>query len=121
MADHRLTSEHLRLIGRVLAPFADRIELAGLFGSRATGHARPNSDVDLVLFGTLSVDDIALLWEAFDESDLPMTVDVVAYHLIDYAPFRDHIDRVLRPLFSRADLVSSFAVQEKAAERIESA
>ena len=48
---HQLSQQQLAVLRAVLAPFADRIELVGIFGSRATGMARPNSDIDLVLYG----------------------------------------------------------------------
>ena len=50
-----------------------------VFGSRATGHARPFSDVDLLITrpATLSWAERAELSDAFEASDLPFRVDVV--------------------------------------------
>lgn len=49
-----------------------------VFGSRTTGRARPASDLDLAVGGSdLSLREHALLDEAFEESDLPMCVDIV--------------------------------------------
>ena len=52
-----------------------------VFGSRANGKARLFSDLDIAIFGDhpLSLDKLALLREAFDESDLPYKVDIVDY------------------------------------------
>ena len=49
------------------------------FGSRARRCAKPYSDLDLVIMGDepLSLDALAVLNEAFAESDLPWKVDVV--------------------------------------------
>ena len=49
------------------------------FGSRATGHAKPYSDLDLAISGDkpLGIDLTAQLTEAFAESDLPYKVDIV--------------------------------------------
>lgn len=104
MSDHGLTEAQLDIIRRILMPFAGKIECAGLFGSRATGKHRPNSDIDLVVYGSLSADDIGQMKTQFDESYLPVKVDLVAYSLVTYAPFKEHIDNVMKPLFARADL-----------------
>jgi predicted nucleotidyltransferase len=48
------------------------------FGSRATGvRLKRFSDLDLAIDGNLSLLESARLSEAFDESSLPMKVDVV--------------------------------------------
>lgn len=50
-----------------------------VFGSRATGRARPFSDVDLLITrpATLNWAQRAALSDAFEASDLPFRVDVV--------------------------------------------
>jgi predicted nucleotidyltransferase len=54
-----------------------------IFGSRATGKAKKYSDVDLALIGQGPVPNqtIAYLSEAFDNSSLPYTVDIVDFTL----------------------------------------
>ena len=49
------------------------------FGSRVTGGARPGSDLDLVVLGNepLPLRTLFRLKDAFEESDLPILVDVV--------------------------------------------
>jgi predicted nucleotidyltransferase len=49
------------------------------FGSRVTGTAKPYSDLDLVILTDipLSLERMATIKGAFDESDLPIRVDVV--------------------------------------------
>jgi len=101
---HGLSPHHLAIIAEVLAPFADRITEAALFGSRATGRARPNSDIDLVLFGDIDQPTLDRIWTRFDESPLPFTVDVQADRLIAYPPLKAHIASVKRPLFVQRDL-----------------
>ena len=53
-----------------------------VFGSRVTGRARRRSDLDLAVGGDtpLGFGLMANLREAFDESDLPIEVDVVDLH-----------------------------------------
>jgi type I restriction enzyme S subunit len=64
------------------------------FGSRANGKARLYSDLDIVIYGArpLSLDKLALLREAFDESDLPYKVDIVDYLTIS-KEFQKIIDK----------------------------
>ena len=92
------------IIRSVLAPFADKIDRVAVFGSHATGRARENSDIDLVIYGRLDQTDVDRLWTAFDESALIVTVDVVAYNLAPYPPLKRHIDEVAKTLFDHGDL-----------------
>ena len=66
---------------------------AFVFGSRATGRARPYADLDLALDAgrSLTLDEHAALIEAFSESDLPFKVDIVDLALASKA-FRVIID-----------------------------
>ena len=105
MPDHGLTHEQLRIIHDILSSYADRIERVGLFGSRAKGTARKNSDIDIVLYGTLDDALIDRLWTLFDESSLVLKVDVNAYDRIAYPPLKAHIDAVMMPLFTQEDLM----------------
>lgn len=78
---------------RLLLPFAARFREVRVFGSRATGRARRNSDLDLVIF---EADEklVAEMATALEESLLPMTVDLVAYERVTSDLLRNHIDRV---------------------------
>ena len=69
----------------ILAAHLPHGSVAWVFGSRATGRARPLSDLDLAADAgrRLTLDEIAELVEAFTESDLPYKVDVVDWHGID--------------------------------------
>ncbi len=98
MTVHGLSDDHAEIIRNVLQPFATQIDRVGLFGSRATGTHRPDSDIDLILYGALQEADVARIITRFSESLLPFTVDVHAYHLISYPPLKAHIDAVMRPL-----------------------
>lgn len=52
-----------------------------VFGSRATGTAKPHSDLDLVIMGDapLPVTKMRILRDAFEDSDLPFQVDLVEW------------------------------------------
>lgn len=64
------------------------------FGSRAKGTAKPYSDLDLALMTTrpLSIEQSAILKEAFDVSDLPIRVDVVDFSAVS-ASFQKIIEQ----------------------------
>ncbi len=54
---------------------------AWAYGSRVTWKARPQSDLDMVVFATPEqAHAVANLKEAFEESDLPFRVDLFAWH-----------------------------------------
>jgi uncharacterized protein len=101
MSWHGLTEWQLKIIADILRPYADKIEMVGLFESRVTGRYRENSDIDLVLYGNLQESDVDRLHTLFAESSLPLKVDVTAYDLVDYPPLKSHIAKVMRPLFAK--------------------
>jgi predicted nucleotidyltransferase len=70
-----------------------------VFGSRATGKARRRSDLDLAVGGDepLTLRQRALLNDDFDESDLPIRVDVVDLNAIS-PEFRSRIERDFIPI-----------------------
>lgn len=105
IADSGLTLFQQKILKDILKPFVNKIDMVGLFGSRATGKYRENSDIDMVIYGDLKEDDINRLWTLFDTSLLPIKVDVQAYSLITYTPLKKHIDMVMQPLFLKEDLL----------------
>lgn len=102
--NHGLTPQQLQLMKDILAPYANTIQRVELFGSRAAGTYRDNSDIDLVLHGPVNEDTVNRLWTIFSESALPFKVDVKAYSLTDYAPLKQHMDEVHTLLFTQNDL-----------------
>ena len=72
-----------------------------VMGSRVTGRAKPFSDLDLVVMGDepLNLRTRGQLREAFDDSDLPFTVDIVEWASAS-AAFRGIIEAQARPLRS---------------------
>jgi predicted nucleotidyltransferase len=104
---HGLSGETLEQIRCILRPFADSIDRVGIFGSRATGRMRPQSDIDLVIYGPIDQMTIDRLWTLFSESSLEYSVDVVGYDLISHPPLKQHIDAVEKTLFQKTDLFDS--------------
>ncbi len=102
--NHGLSDRQLAVFKQILALFADEIASVELFGSRATGDYRPNSDIDLVLRGGIKEKQIDRLWTLFHESNLPISVDVKSYELTTYPPLKAHMDKVCKTLFTQHDL-----------------
>ena len=88
-----LNPNYLATVERILADHVPACEVRA-YGSRATWTAKDYSDLDLAVGGDEPVDRITLgrLREAFEESDLPMRVDVLDWHAIPES-FREVIKR----------------------------
>ena len=107
MNDNGLSDEQLNIIKGVLLPFAENIESVGLFGSRAIGKYRSNSDIDMVIYGNLSEKTADRIATLFTDSSLPVKVDVISYNHIAYPPLKVHIDSVVKSLFNHEDLLGN--------------
>lgn len=88
-----LTDFELELVREVLRCHSAIVE-AKIFGSRAKGDFRPNSDVDLALWGNISTPTLAAIAGDLDELPLPYAFDVQVYDAIRHRPLREHIDRI---------------------------
>ena len=88
-----LNPNHLGTVKAILAEHVPECEVRA-FGSRATWAAKDYSDLDLAILGKGPLDWTTLgrLKEAFEESDLPMRVDVLDWHAIS-GGFREVIER----------------------------
>ena len=102
--NHGLSDRQLMVLKQILSLYAEEIASVELFGSRASGDYRPNSDVDLVLRGAIEEKHIDRLWTMFHESNLPFSVDVKSYEMTTYPLLKAHMDKVCKPLFSQQDL-----------------
>lgn len=73
-----LSPTQLEIVHGILARVIPDREV-WVFGSRVQGRAKPFSDLDLVVMGEqpLSLSTSAELADAFEQSDLPIKVDVV--------------------------------------------
>ena len=78
-----LSPAHLAIVERILDEVVPGCEVRA-FGSRATWTAKDYSDLDLAVVGDGPLDRRTLdrLKEAFEESTLPMRVDVADWHAI---------------------------------------
>lgn len=99
MNDFGLTEHALQLVRAVFARHAAIAEVR-VFGSRAKGSHRPESDIDLALFGRIDPKLLAAVAGELDELPLPYRFDVQAYSSIVNSALREHIDRVGQVLFT---------------------
>ncbi|MGB9080945.1 MAG: nucleotidyltransferase domain-containing protein [Desulfuromonadaceae bacterium] len=82
-----------REVKRILAQYVPE-HAVWAFGSRVSGPAKTYSDLDIVIITDqpLSLERMATIRDAFDESDLPIRVDVVDWAATS-ASFREIIRR----------------------------
>ncbi len=80
-----LEPAHLALVSNILRAHLPACARVFVFGSRALARTKPYSDLDLLIDAgrPLSLDDTAVLAEAFSESDLPFKVDLADRHRVD--------------------------------------
>jgi predicted nucleotidyltransferase len=71
-----LSEDELRTVRDIVGAVLPGVEVWG-FGSRATGSARPFSDLDLLFGRRLSLEERAELRDRFEASTLPFIVDLV--------------------------------------------
>lgn len=78
------------------------IDRVTLFGSRAKGTARSNSDIDLAVYGItddLKIEELAI---ELEELPMPYKFDVKAFENIRHIPLREHIERVGMVIYSKS-------------------
>lgn len=88
-----LTRTEIGQLTAVLSHYP-QVHQAVLFGSRAKGTARTNSDIDLALYG--DIDDLTVEQIALDMDELPMPYlfDIKAIATMKNPALIDHIQRV---------------------------
>ena len=104
MTKHGLCPKNLCMIREILMPYREQIESVAVFGSRAQGTYQSFSDLDLVVYGDINPEWERRLHTLFDDSSLPMRVDVKAYALISSPALKRRIDKAGLLLFSKEDL-----------------
>ena len=93
-----LTDTQIKQISLVLETAgASRV---AVFGSRAKGNWRPNSDIDIAVWGKNV--NIGRVLSDLDELPMPYKFDVLDYDDLTNIELRDHIDRVGQVIFTRA-------------------
>jgi len=80
-----LEPAHLALVSDILRAHLPACAHVFVFGSRALARTKPCSDLDLLIDAgrPLSLDERAILAEAFSDSDLPFRVDLADRHRVE--------------------------------------
>jgi len=85
------------IIDKLIAVFEQnsKVDKALVFGSRAKGNYRPDSDIDIAIKGQdLHTDDIIAMSVAFEENGITHKIDLINYDTINEPDLKDHIDRM---------------------------
>ncbi len=103
-----VSSTHRSIVEDILRRHAPRPCQVWAFGSRVRGKARRFSDLDLAFDAgrPLTLHDTAVLADAFDESDLPWSVDIVDLVTCSET-FRREIESHAVPVFEAPSDVSA--------------
>ncbi|MGF1763560.1 nucleotidyltransferase domain-containing protein [Aliivibrio kagoshimensis] len=87
-----LKESHKTLVIEILLK-RKAVKAAWLFGSRAMGTYRSNSDIDLVLGGdNITLSDVAAVLSEIELTTIPYKVDIVIKHKITSEKLLEHID-----------------------------
>lgn len=92
------------IIDKLIAVFEQhsKVDKALVFGSRAKGNYRPDSDIDVAIKGQdLNTDDIIAMSVAFEEKGITHKIDLINYDTIKEPDLKDHINRIGIELYSR--------------------
>ena len=92
MREPDLPLETLRKLTDIFSSYKE-LQAVSLFGSRATGHATPRSDIDLVAYGIATDLRCGRLALDLDDLPIPQKCDLLTYESIRYPPLKRHIDR----------------------------
>jgi predicted nucleotidyltransferase len=106
MKDVGLAPHEIEMMHSVFRRIPAIVEVV-LYGSRAKGNFRPESDIDLALVGVEDDLQAEAVAEELDELPLPYHFDVKACGAIQYAPLREHIARVGLTLYRRQKQISA--------------
>lgn len=104
------------IIDTLIAVFEQhsKVDKALVFGSRAKGNYRPDSDIDIAIKGQdLNTDDIIAMSVEFEESGIAYKIDLINYDTIKEPDLKNHIDRVSIEMYSKWKEVLLTDVTEK--------
>ena len=88
-----------------------KVEQVVLFGSRALGNHRPNSDIDLALYGkALDLDDLPRFQEEIEATTIPHQVDLLLINRIGNERLRRHVEKEGVAWFRRTPSSTTVAI-----------
>lgn len=93
MNDFGLSENVIKMIKQVFKKYPE-IKIVKIFGSRAKGNYRPNSDIDFALWGDIDINTVGKISLDLDDLPTPYKFDVKLYNEINHLKLKNHIDRV---------------------------
>ncbi len=91
---HGLSQDTIQKITQILTSHKEVSETI-LYGSRAKGNYKPGSDIDLTLKGNLlTLEILSAIEHQLDELNLPYSIDISIFKLIDNKDLIAHINRI---------------------------
>jgi predicted nucleotidyltransferase len=92
--DYGLKQQELESIKQILSSYSE-VEKAIIYGSRAKGTHKPNSDIDISLMGSeLTLGILNQISWKLDDLLLPYTFDLSNFHQINNVALVEHIERI---------------------------
>lgn len=93
-ASFGLPEQAVNQIQEILQRHAE-VEECVIYGSRAKGNYRSNSDIDLTLKGEkITFSNLLRIENELDDLLLPYQIDLSIFHKIDNRELIDHIERI---------------------------
>lgn len=99
MLEFGLDEKYIQEIKSILKIYPE-IKLAKIYGSRALGTSKANSDIDLVIYGE-NIDRkicLHLKDKLEEESSIPYFFDITHYESISNSDLKEHIDTWARAI-----------------------
>ena len=103
---------------RAILETVPSVDKAVLFGSRAMGLARTNSDVDIMLYGDgLKMQDIMQISSLLEETTLPYQFDLI-HHDAENPALLEHVEQYGKVIFQREKIKNSRCEVKKGVGRL---
>ena len=96
-----LSSNNIAKINSVFNQYKDINEVL-IFGSRAKGNYRDNSDIDLVIKGkNINLSTLQEIENKLEELYIPNSIDLIVYDNIDNSDLLNHINRIGKQFYEK--------------------
>ena len=101
MSHFGLSSDNINKINLIFNQYPEINEVL-IFGSRAKGNYRANSDIDLAIKGTdISLSTLQQIEIKLDELFIPNFIDLVVYEKIENPELISHINRIGKHFYKK--------------------
>lgn len=103
MNNFGLSSSNINNINSVFKQYSEINEVI-IFGSRAKGNHRDNSDIDLAIKGNnINLSVLQQIEIKLDELYIPVSIDLVVYNKIENTDLINHINRVGKQFYIKGN------------------